>query len=374
MVPSVPEKPLTLQYPADLQVAHKLIVEKKHDDARFKIEDYLNRAENIHWYGHAYFLMGFLYELDENFDQSEKYYRSAIQHGLAFESRVEAKALYNLSYVYEKTQQMDKLLVTLIDLMARRRFFDSLTAQVEIPARLAAVYAFAGQMDDALKFHENAAGHFDNLVRRQNFNVKHEEISQSLFYLGLAIFDQDSESFDTLVKKLDRGQKYFLASAEASKSIWSEKSLQTLSRQYDRAWGMIQEFEPTEYSKDPMAHKKKKHIRQLVMASDLYDLMHRIRAEEFPLANVNPRSRAIMDKTAQWIERIEKFALKLNLGPEIIRNQTIANKRLSSYIEEKEKPVRVNKEKASGVDNEPVDSKALPQKKSSENIGEDPNL
>ena len=137
---------------------------------------------------------------------------------------------------------------------------------------------------------------------------------------------------------------------------------------------MVQEFEPKGFSQDPMAHKKQKHMRQLVMASDLYDLMHKIRAEEFPMTNVNPRSKAIMDKTAQWIERIEQFALKLNLGPETIRTKAVANKRLSKFIEEKEEKVLVNKEKATSPENKQSSPTALPEKKNSESIGSDPNL
>ncbi len=372
--PSDPDQS-ALDYPKELEAVHSFIIQRKTNDARLKIEDYLNRAENIHWYGHAYFLKGFLYEMDEDFPNAVKFYRSAIQHGSQYESRVEAKALYNLSFVYERLDQRNELLTTLVDLMKRREFFDILTGQVEIPARLAAAYAAQGKMKEALIFHREATRNFEEMVRNQKFQAKKSEISKSLYYLGFATFDDNSESFDTLVRKLGIGQKYFLSSAEASKSTWSEKSEERIKAQYDKAWGMVLEFKPQGFEEDPMAEKKQKHRRQLVMASELYDLMFKLRAEEFPMGNVNPRSKAIVDVTGEWIDRIEKFAMKLQVGPETIRNKKIKNKRLARYVDDEIAKVKVNKEQADKKPNLTIEStsseKSLPVKS---DLGKDPNL
>ncbi len=373
-----PPKPVTkspLDYPPELEAVHDLIVKRKTADARLKIGDYLNKAENIHWYGHAYFLKGFLYELDEDYGNAIKFYRSAIQHGSQYESRVEAKALYNLSFVYEKIDERDRLLVTLIDLMKRREYFDVLTGQVEIPARLAATYASQGRMKEALIFHREARQNFKDMVRNQKFRAQKSEISKALYYLGLATYDQNNEAFADLVKKLEAGQKYFLASAEASDSTWSEKSVTRLKALYDKAWGQVLEFQPKGFDHDPQAKKKQQHRRQLVMASSLYDLMFLLRAEEFPMSDVNLRSKAIMDNTQAWIDRIEKFAIGLSVGPETIRSQKIKNKRLARYVEEEQQPVKINKEQASQKKaSSPQSNDHKQELPAKGDIGKDPNL
>ena len=363
-----------IKYPKELEQVHSLILLKKTDDALLKIDDYLNKAENIHWYGHAYFLKGFLFELDEKFDDSIKWYRSAIQHGSNYESRVEAKALYNLSFVYERIGNQDQMLVTLIDLMKRRQYFDVLTGQVEIPARLAAAYVAQGKMKEGMIFHREAANNFQSMVRTQRFKAPREEISKSLYYLGFATFDQNSETYDQLIKKLNIGQKYFLASIEASKSTWSEKSLKRLRSRYDQAWGQINEYQAKNYDYDPLAKKKQTHMRQLVMASDMYDLMHRLQAEEFPLASANNASKDLIDDSNKWISKLEKFAMSLKLGPETIRSKKIKNTKLARYVEEKEEPVKINKENIK----KPVGKKSQldePKKgDKQQDIGKDPNL
>lgn len=358
---------LVIQYPVELEAVHGLIVEKKTDDARLKIDDYLNKAENIHWYGHAYFLKAFLYELDNNLDSAVQYYRSAIQHASAYDAKVEAKSLYNLSFVFEKIQRQDELLTSLIDLMKRREFFDVLTGHVEIPARLAAAYASVNKMKEARIFHREARQNFNSMVRRNQFRASKDEISKSLYYLGFSVFDPQKQDYDVFMQKLSLGQKYFLAAAEASDGIWSIKAADRLLGQYDAAWGMVQSYKQEGFDHDPVAKKKRQQMRQLVMASDLYDLVHRLRVEEFPMSNVNRRSKRVMEKSSEWLQKMERFALNLKLGPHMTRNKKIKNKKLAIYVEKKEVPVKVNQE-VEKIEQKPL----LPSKK--ENIGKDPNL
>lgn len=364
-----------LRYPDELEAVHSLILKKKTDDARMKIEDYLNKAENINWYGHAYFLNGFLYEMEENFPQAIVHYRSAIVHSHKFNSSVEAKALYNLSYVNERTQNWNDLLVNLLDLMKRRRHFDPLVANIEIPARLAATYAVLGKMQEAENFHRQASQNFERIIRKEPFTFPKEEISKALYYLGLGIYDPKTESYAQLIKKLDLGQKYFLASVEASDSEWSERSMARLLAQYDKAWEMIQSYSSEEFKNDKLAQRKQQHNAQLEMASELYDLTHRIRAEEFPLSSVNQRSKRVIDATDVWLDRLESFAQKLDLGPAMVRNKKVANKKLMNFIDKKETKVKVNKEVSSmPAPLETAEPVGVETKLPPKNIGKDPNL
>lgn len=365
-----------LKYPAELEAVHGLVVKKKTVDAREKVDDYLNRSENIHWFGHAYYLKAFIYEIEEDFTNAEKYYRTAIDHGSQYESKVEAKALYNLSFVYERIDNRKDLLVSLLDLMKRRKFFDKLVREVEIPARLAAAYASQGKMKEALIFHREASTNFNKMVRVANFKAEKSEISKSLYYLGFATFDENNEPYANLVRKLSVGQKYFLAGAEASKSKWSTKSKDRLINRYQMAWGQVLEYKPEGFEGDPLGFKKNKQRKQLEMAADFYDLLHRLRAEEFPLANVNPRSKELMDYTSQWLDKVENYALRLNVGPETVRNKKVKNKALARYLEEAyEKPVankeQVQKESAKKKKTITPVKKTLPEK---QDIGKDPNL
>ena len=371
------EKPIDyLAYPKELKDVPYLISKGKNKDAMGMVENYLTNSDRIHWFGHAYFLKAFIFEETDRLAQAEDWYRRAIQHGSQYNSKLEAKALYNLSFTYEKQNDLPKLLTSLIDLMKRRSFFGALTGQVEIPARLAAAYASQGRFREAKAFHGEASGNYKLMVRDQRFQAKREELSKSLFYLGLVTFDQNNESYDSLIAKLQLGQKYFLASSEADKGLWANRSSQRLADLYNRAWGMVLQYMPEGLSSDPVAQKKQKQERQLTMASDLYDLMFTLRAEEFPLGGVNNQSRSVLAMSEQWTDKIEDFVLKLDLGPQLIRSQKIANRRLPRAVRVDKELTRINKENLS--EPEPLSLKKPPKtpakvdKKA--DIGKDPNL
>lgn len=366
-----------LKYPKELDDVHNLIVQKKTDDARMRVDDYLNKAENINWYGHAYFLKGFLYEMDDNVEQAAVFYRTAINHSVKFDSNVEAKALYNLSFVNERIQNWNELLLNLTDLMKRRQFFDPVIGQVEIPARLAAAYAVLGKLAEAEVFHKQARQNFERMIRKSSEFIPKHELAKTLYYLGLDVYDPRMENFNGLIKKLDIGQKYFLAAAEASDNDWSERASSRIVALYEKAWNMIHTYRTQEFKNDELAQRRQKHATQLEMASELYDLTHRLRVEEFPLADVNRRSRRIMEESEGWLDRLEKFAQKLDLGPAMVRNKKVANKKLMQFVD-KEKRVKVNPEVvATGnpLDDEDPKPAGKPAKKlPPKDIGKDPNL
>ncbi|MEM7646067.1 MAG: hypothetical protein AAF203_04085 [Pseudomonadota bacterium] len=378
-LPATKDQAPNIEFPKKLKKANDLIVSDKTSDAKVIIEDYLNESINIHWFGHAYFLKGFLFEKEDQPENAIREYRNAIQHTNSYDSLVEAKALYNLSFVFEQTRKMDELLVSLIDLMKRRSFFNQLTGQVEIPARLAATYAYFHREKEAAIFHQQATNGYNKLIRNSSKGQNRDDISKALYYMGFAVFDPPKESYAGLAKKVNMGQKYFLASAEASKSEWSQKSANRLRQLYRLLWARVEGISVQGLDHDQQAKNKQKQRLQLIMASDLYDMNHRLQAEEFPLGNINPRSKAIMDESKVWIRKLEEFALGLSLGPEMIRDKAVKNKKLSRYLEkELEEKVAVNKEniklKNKKTKKSPVPKeKALPEK-SGEDIGVDPNL
>ena len=170
------------------------------------------------------------------------------------------------------------------------------------------------------------------MVRHNLFRASKEDSSQALYYLGLNIYPAKNENFDHLHKKATWGQKYFLASAEASISNWSKKSTNQLLKSYETIWSLIKKHE-SDSRLDKMASKKQKQEKQLEMAADFYDLLHRIKAEEFPMAKVNRYSKKIVESADKWLARVESFAQTLSLGPETTRVGKIKQRRLLKVID-----------------------------------------
>ncbi len=371
-----------LIYPKKLEQAQDDFVAGRTVDAISKINQFLNDATNLHWYGHAYFLKAYFYEVEGKSTLAIKHYREAVEHGLQYEGEVEAKALYNLSFIYEREGEMQKMLATLVDLTKRQKYFPPFTTRVETPSRMAAVYASLGRTELAIQIHDNAEKEYNQLIQKNSVPETRNEHSQLLYYLALSSFDEPEESVENLLAKLRKGQKYYLYCAEASSGPWAQKCYDRINELYNKAWAHVLNYEPEGLSHDPLAHKRSKSEKQLDLASQIYDLLFQLRVEEFPLTNVNKKSTKIMNLTSEWIEKIEKFAIQIDLGPAMVRNKKIKNRKLIRYVEEKQQPVLINKESNRSLKKAPPapltdnsEGSPLPEKQKEESIiGNDPNL
>ncbi len=365
-------KSQNINYPPELQKVYSHLGEDKLESAHQRVDEYINKAENIDWYGHAYFLKAYIYESQGQNQKAIDFYRKSIQHSAQYDSLVEAKALYNLSFVNEKMLYKSEMVSNLLDLMKRPQYFDQLTSLVETPARLAAAFASQNKMPVAIGYHQKAVSSFEKLSQKNKLGRDRDEISKSLYYLGFAVLSDKSLSFDVWRDQLQRGQKYLLASAEASKGPWSERSVETLMRLYDQGWDYIQTYDPSDFKNDSLAYKRNQHYGQLERASDFYDLVHRLRAEEFPLNDVNPRSKKMMDESQRWLTRLEKFSRGLDLGPQMTRDQKLVQKKLTTPVDIPKPKVILNKEASEPLSIET--ETPLPPVEKKQNIGKDPNL
>ena len=156
--------------------------------------------------------------------------------------------------------------------------------------------------------------------------------------------DESQESFQNLLKKLSRGQKYFLASAEISQTDWSKKALYRLERDYNRLWHRLLWLQPKEFKQDSLAYRKQKQNQQLHMASSFYSLVQTLEVQHSPRVQTPSYSEAAKKLTKSWLNKLEAFVESLDLGPETLRTQKIKNTKLPRLSEEKPKEVLIHKE------------------------------
>jgi len=369
-----PRKGGSIDYPNELEQVSLLMSQGQADMSLKQIQAYLDRSENLQWYGHAYYLQGRVYQGQKNWEKAVESYRKAIRQFNGFDSLVEAQSLYRLSQVYEQTKQRKELIASLLDLMKRQTFFDQQIGDVEIPARLSAAYASEAQIAKAQSFHNQASRSLQKLMRDHGSHLSDDDIAKSYYYLGAAIYPSDGEDFSSLVAKLNLGQRYLLAATEKESSMWSEKAEKALLLSYQKLWDLLHKHaENQDLAHDPQAQKKQMQVEQLVMASDFYDLVLRLQNERAPNTPSRSRTGAVLRRGYDWQLRLEKFAFQLSLGPEVIRNKKIKNRPLLNKIAPEE-PAAF-KEAIQVPVNRP-DTKLPPKivPGSPEDIGKDPNL
>jgi hypothetical protein len=270
---------------------------------------------------------------------------------------------------------MAELLASLVDLSGRRGQLDTPTAEVEIPARMAAAYAAQKNLQAAEQQHQRARRYYHQLMRQQREQLSSDDRGRMEYYLGLVVLTGEPESFTALLRKLELGQRYLLMAVESGAQPWSQKAGDALSERWQQVWAMLQApaLDKT-LQKDGLAQSKVKQRQQLDMASDFYDLLLKFEEERIPGAQTTG-SRTLIQMGRENRLRLEKFARGLNIGPERVRDKRVANRPLSQAVRigapepKTEKTPTVPQEKEQKPDGSPGPVKA--QKPA---IGDDPNL
>lgn len=338
-----PEPRRGIIYPPELQNIESMIRAKKTKDALQFLDNYLSQPENLRFFGQAFYLRGYVYEAEGDVEKAVNNYRQSIQHGSRYDSLVEAKALYNLSFTYERANRFAELVGVLRDLRQRASFFRPITGQVETPARLASAHFGLGQMKKGLQYHESAAKNFLSLARGNGYKANALLHTRVLYYLSALAYSENEETFANLLKKFNLGQKYLIECTEGGTGSWSTKCALLGLQGYKKLFQFIEDYDAVESSSkvplDRMAGRRQTQGRQLEMASDFYDLLLKSAVSEFPLERMNRNSQKLLQASDYWKRRLEFYVSHLELGPHKERGSAVSNRPLSRYSWELNRPL-----------------------------------
>jgi len=166
------------------------------------------------------------YEGLNNCEMAQKRFREVIRVGGDRYNKLEAQALYRLSFVHLCLGNFNKHLVTLLDLYKRKKYLPFEVKVAEMPARLATAYSIIGNKDMAKKVYKKAES---GLVAIQSQNkppvMKRRSLAKTLFYMGdLKRIKPNTMGSDRYLDSIEDVQKYLLKSVEMNSKPWSYKA------------------------------------------------------------------------------------------------------------------------------------------------------
>jgi tetratricopeptide (TPR) repeat protein len=240
-------------------------------------------------------------------------YRRVILACEGIAPKLQAVALYRLSFVHEAQGEDQKTVATLNDLLNRQSQLPPEIARAELPARLAAAYARVGNFDRAMEFYQKAETAIVQLKRaaQENKQAKQEEdvpewLPRTLYFMGtMATRRADWSAFETELRPLARGQKYLLQSAELGENPWSDRAAQDLMTTYNELWMAVQNS-PAPQETDPLLAKRAIQNKQ-------------------------------WDRSALVLEHLQE--LKSRLAPEARAQENDTTKRIAGFIADLEKKI-----------------------------------
>lgn len=301
------------EYPEEFGTAVHLVQMKEYDKAEAHMKNYLQQTRDIRWHGSALLLLGDIYKEKGDVDQAITTYKQVVEHGAGFHTAHVARALYQLSWQYEKLQKYEDLVYVLTDLPKHLKTGDDFVRLVETPARLANAYYTMNLWDKAMSFREQS---LKAIADGGANNVPDETASRVYFYLSfvqlIAPHDMDRR-YPTVVSM---AQKDLLRLIERKSHDISEKAAWDLWNLYQSYYKFI--------SERPMPKNAvEKRERNTAMLAELARFIDVV--EELKVARSPENIIVNKERSANFIARIAKLesdaralahALEIGVQPE----------------------------------------------------------
>lgn len=198
--------------------------------------------------------------------------------------RIEAMALFRLSYTYECMGQDDKALVSLLDTRRRAKALQEDVAKSELPARIAAAYARSGNRVEAEKYFKEALNGVKYLQNKyKSSRVLADTLAQTLFYMGSSHVGEAEFLKNPIaqIKALELMQLYLLQAAELSSARWSGKAVDEILTNYARVWRFTEKLDGVETSDAAIRMRQKRQLNSDVLRETLRSVKI-LRAQRLP--------------------------------------------------------------------------------------------
>lgn len=281
--------------------------------------DLLRRYPTTKWISGAYYNLGLALEGQNKYSEAAEKYKKVIELNQgAGGSRDEADALYRLSICYEALQDDDKMTFALLQLQDKKQFLPKQTAEMEIPARLAAAYARERNLDQAKKYYEKAEYELKRYRRPPMVGDVMVWLPKTLYSMGtLKVIKKDAspKEFNDYINSVGETQGWLVRAAELGNNSWSKKAAESLEDIYLSLITSIKDFKGPKLS-DKLLADQQRQQKQKEMAQALDDSISKLRLERLPSSPAEPEP-AHLTNVFDTISKVEKNATLVIQGHDI---------------------------------------------------------
>lgn len=228
----------------EFEQAVTLLGEGRHAQALVLLKNILNENPTTEFELVVLYNVGAAYEGMAQCQEAGRSYQKVARAALERYPRLQAEAIYRLSYTYECVGNDAMVVTSLLDARRRRDHLDIEIAKAEIPARLAAAYARVGNRAKAKElFQEAQEGIRTVTASVQGTRNQSEILARTLYFMGrLGPQEHNPRAeAEAFLNSLAYLQTYLLRSVELDHPVWSQRSADELHKSYDFVWKLIEQ-------------------------------------------------------------------------------------------------------------------------------------
>jgi tetratricopeptide (TPR) repeat protein len=287
----------------------------KHEEALKGFDDFVRDAPTSPWMQAAIINSGRALEGLGRWTEASERYRAVIRAS-SNSPKLQAMALYRLSFCHEALGEDQQTVATLADVMNRRTHLPREVARAELPARVAAAYARVGNFGEAVKYYKEAQAGIGTLRSEGDKpDSVPEWLPRTLYYMGsMPINRVNWASFETVLRPLAHAQIYLMQAAEVGAEPWASKASKDLIAIYRDLWRAI-ETAPVPEGVDPVIARRETQSQQWDRAYLVLGTLEELKARML-IDNDKPTepSKQIVDFSADLEKRLQALIDERPIG------------------------------------------------------------
>ena len=287
--------------------------ERNWAEALAAFEDFLlksttSRYSQVSIYNSAIALEGL-----QRWGEAVERYRAVIQNTVRA-PRLRALSLYRLSFCLEALGEDSQAVAALDDANNRKSDLPAAIASAELPARLAAAYARAGNMKEAMRHYQTAEVGISRLQNQHHIEGRRSEgvpfpewLPKTLFEMGRAPLASLSwDTFEDGFRPVERAQVFLLRAIELNSPEWSQRASDELVRVYDHAIDVLQARREPSSDEDPIAVTREIQRLRWDRAELIQNSLHELRALRAPAQDSRDLGARAAREVFVRLEAVEK--------------------------------------------------------------------
>lgn len=236
-------------------------------------------------------------------------YRKAVAGARGKFPQIESQSLYRLSFAYECLGVDPKVITSLLEIKSHPMGLPDETLLTELPARLAAAYARAGNKELSREYYDQANKGLEDLKVSFRSKARYAEVlARTLFFMGrLNLPDERVKSnAKAYLENVRTLQPYLAQSIALDAPTWSEKSYGQLANAYEQVWNYVDQS-PTDEKKDALLKENESRRYRLMIAKEASHALEALKL----LNNVPIRPGSLADRLNRMLAAQEKRFSKL---------------------------------------------------------------
>jgi tetratricopeptide (TPR) repeat protein len=258
--------------------------------------------------------LGAAHEGLKNCAAAAEKYKQVAQGSLKRFPRIEALSLLRLSYMYECLGQNDKVIVSLMDVRRRLKALPEDIAKSEVPARLAAAYARAGNRQVGEKYFREALNGIKFMqVKYKDSKTLADRLAEALFYMGRSMVGEKEFLLDPIgqVRGLELMQLYLLEAAELGSPKWSSRAVDEILSNYAKVWTFMEKLDVAE--EDTALRRRQRDQLRVDVLKETMRSVRVLRAQRIPTRQETSEAKKLFQGLEQEERKIT--AMLSELGP-----------------------------------------------------------